>query len=1013
MQKSAFRLGCFLLMFFSSVLNTLAWQSDGIRICQYSSEKNTQRVISDDAGGAIISWQDSRGGFDCYVQKLDSSGAIQWSLDGVKLNTTGTNDGKGAQLSADGSGGAFVLWNDWPTPSIRVQRIDSLGSLQGPSGGLQLGSGVPQLYSNASGSAIVAWNRSSNIIVAQKINLSAQIQWAYGGVTICASTNAQSIVFTGDGASGAIVTLKYNSTIYAQRINTSGQALWSANGILITSSANASSTSVIVSDNAGGALIIWISSSGIIAQRIDGDGNMLWTSGGVSVCTQNTDSVAATTDGANGFIATWQDNRSGQNRIYAQRINNAGVAQWLANGVTICDASGGQMWPQLTNDIQGGAIITWQDYRNGTYDIYAQAVDSNGQNRWAVNGIPVCTAVGSQQRVKIAPDNYRGGIVVWDDTRDTTSQIYAQLITVSTPTVTVSPTITASFTITPTKTISATHTATPTPTPTVTPTTTPPVFAYSIFPNHGTTGGSVRAVVTGKNFLASPSSVKLVRAGQPDVTAASVAVKSNLLLTCTFNLVGAIEGIYDLLLDVSGATNSLPKSFQVLKPVALPAQWKIADMGVGDTPAILGTECGLAVGDGDNNGAQELFAANRNTKISQFTSSGASWARAQIPPYANTELASDVLVGDVTHDGQAEVYVAAQDNHVYQYGGVGWANKTDLGSGANKMAALCMGDGNNDGEPELYAACTDGHAYQFKYSGSWAKTDLGTAPAALRAITCGDGDNDSQFEVFASCLDHNIYQFKYNGSAWSMGNTIAGTGITYSLAIADPAHDGTMSVFGANEDRNLYQFQKSGATWSTAAVGTGGGPLYKVAWGDADNSGLYKLYAAGGDGHVYQFRLEGSQWLTADLGGAQTPLYSLALGDADNDNQYEAYALRDNSHAYQFKFSAVMPTPTPRPSVPDFQGRVIDPKYFYVYPNPTHGVNVKFRFFLPQSADVKIKIYTPTNNFVWETSGSYPGGWSELVWNASGMANGVYLYLGEGSNDNGRDRIVKKLVLLK
>jgi hypothetical protein len=106
------------------------------------------------------------------------------------------------------------------------------------------------------------------------------------------------------------------------------------------------------------------------------------------------------------------------------------------------------------------------------------------------------------------------------------------------------------------------------------------------------------------------------------------------------------------------------------------------------------------------------------------------------------------------------------------------------------------------------------------------------------------------------------------------------------------------------------------------------------------------------------------------------------------------------------------PTVTPTPA-PDFQGQVIDPQYFYVYPNPTHGVNVKFRFFLPQSADVKIKIYTPTNDFVWETSGSYPSGWSELTWNASGMANGVYLYLGEASNDKGRDRIVKKLVLLK
>jgi hypothetical protein len=107
-------------------------------------------------------------------------------------------------------------------------------------------------------------------------------------------------------------------------------------------------------------------------------------------------------------------------------------------------------------------------------------------------------------------------------------------------------------------------------------------------------------------------------------------------------------------------------------------------------------------------------------------------------------------------------------------------------------------------------------------------------------------------------------------------------------------------------------------------------------------------------------------------------------------------------------------TPTTPTPAPDFQGRVIDPKYFYVYPNPTHGVNVKFRFFLPQSADVRIKIFTPSEKFVWETGErNYPAGWSELVWNASGMSNGVYFYIGYASNDKGRERVVKKLVLLK
>jgi len=457
-------------------------------------------------------------------------------------------------------------------------------------------------------------------------------------------------------------------------------------------------------------------------------------------------------------------------------------------------------------------------------------------------------------------------------------------------------------------------------------------------------------------------SVKLIRAGQPSVVAANVAVKSNLLLTCTFNLVNAAEGLYDLLLDVSGATNSLPKAFQVLKPVALPGHWELMDMGVGTTPSIVGTQCGVSIGDGDNSGVQKMYATNRNAKFSEFAYQGSSWSCAQNPVSGNTAPFSDVLVADITHDGQAETYVAAQDNHVYQYSGASWGTKTDLGSGTNKMVALCQGDGNNDGEPELYAACADGHAYQFKYSaGSWAKTDLGAAPAALYAITCGDGDNDSQFEVYASCLDHNVYQFKYNGTSWATPVSIgAGGGTMFGLAVADPAHDGDMRLFGANEDHNLYQFQY-GSPWSVTPVAAGKGSLYKVAWGDADNSGAFKLYTVCGDGHVYQVRYENSQWLTADLGSVQTSLYSLALGDADNDNQYEVYVLGDNSHAYQFKFIHVAPTLTPTATPLPTQTAVAVPgSFFKAYNsqiNPAQGTQAKLRWYQPQDGAVKLTVF--------------------------------------------------------
>src|SRR5687768_18288989 len=40
-------------------------------------------------------------------------------------------------------------------------------------------------------------------------------------------------------------------------------------------------------------------------------------------------------DGAGGIIVAWEDRRSTPSDIFAQRLNAAGVAQWLPNGIPI------------------------------------------------------------------------------------------------------------------------------------------------------------------------------------------------------------------------------------------------------------------------------------------------------------------------------------------------------------------------------------------------------------------------------------------------------------------------------------------------------------------------------------------------------------------------------------------------------------------------------------------------------------------------------------------------------
>jgi hypothetical protein len=137
-------------------------------------------------------------------------------------------------------------------------------------------------------------------------------------------------------------------------------------------------------------------------------------------------------DGSGGAIITWEDYRSGTySDIYAQRVNPSGVPQWTANGVAICTASYDEYELDVVTDGSGGAIITWQDRRSVTnYDVYAQRVNPSGVPQWTANGIVVCAGSDDQEDHAVASDGSGGAIITWEDYRSdgTYSDIYAQRI---------------------------------------------------------------------------------------------------------------------------------------------------------------------------------------------------------------------------------------------------------------------------------------------------------------------------------------------------------------------------------------------------------------------------------------------------------------------------------------------------------------------------------------------------------------------------------------------------------
>ena len=428
------------------------WEVDGVAICTANYEQWYPQVVSDSVGGAIITWRDFRSAsdYDIYAQRINTTGDVQWTTDGIEICTA--NDPQDyPQLISDGVGGAIITWQDNRSSNtdIYAQRINATGDVQWTPDGVKIGTafniqwGGPQLVSDGARGAIIIWydfrNGNADIYV-QRINATGEVQWTPNGVAICTANNAQeNPQLVSDGVGGAIITWQDrrsgSSHIYSQRINTTGDVQWTPNGVAICTATHAQYFPRLVSDGAGGAIITWQDSrpsgTDVYAQKINATGDVQWTTNGVEICTaSNTQwGIQLVRDKAGGAIITWQDYRSGVHNsgIFAQRINSSGDAQWITNGMEICTASNDQSSPQLISDNTGGALITWKDERN-SQDIYVQRVNSTGNVKWTPNGVEICTEDSVQWYPQLVSDGSGGAIITWQDNRNSAFDIFAQSI---------------------------------------------------------------------------------------------------------------------------------------------------------------------------------------------------------------------------------------------------------------------------------------------------------------------------------------------------------------------------------------------------------------------------------------------------------------------------------------------------------------------------------------------------------------------------------------------------------
>lgn len=264
---------------------------------------------------------------------------------------------------------------------------------------------------------------------------------------VCTAGNEQKMPqLVSDSNGGAVIVWEDSRSssdydIYGQWLDASGKAKWEANGMALCTAIGAQHYPQVVADSSGGFIVTWYDRRNgknydIYAQRIDANGKIKWTTDGVALCTASEDQYdpMPVADDSGGAIITWQDRRNGNDYdIYAQQIDASGKIKWDANGISVCSVKGEQENPCAVPDSRGGVIITWQDRRNGdNYDIYAQRIDANGTRQWTGNGMEICTAAHDQRGPQLVSDKEGSAVITWQDMRNGSDyDIYAQRLDIN------------------------------------------------------------------------------------------------------------------------------------------------------------------------------------------------------------------------------------------------------------------------------------------------------------------------------------------------------------------------------------------------------------------------------------------------------------------------------------------------------------------------------------------------------------------------------------------------------
>lgn len=433
----------------------IRWSGDpssNLIVADRSGEETQAKILPRADGGFYVSWFDNTdGGYDVRLQRLDANGTEVWAHNGILVSDRSYGSTTDYGFSVDTAGNAILSFQCCAATSdesVLVYKIDESGTSVWGAGGVTVTTPtedvlVSYVTATSDGNVVAAWMNGSAQGRAQKLDANGTPMWGSTGITLPGpATGFKFIADIKAGLNGDAIVAWSNQAgstriLRAQKLaSADGAVLWGNDGVRVSDAGNlqAGYFPKIISDGAGGAIFAYYDIAGVAAltrvQHLDATGARLLGNDGVLVTTDTTNkhiNPAAVFDATTGDIhVVWIDTfvaTGGMvfDGLYAQRIDSTGGRSYGDTGKEIVpmtnstDGTNG-LSQTIALNAPAGFIAGWVTGSPSAVNNAISAVRLNGAGNLLWNQpTQLKTSITKTSRLTAATSEMGYAAFVWSD----------------------------------------------------------------------------------------------------------------------------------------------------------------------------------------------------------------------------------------------------------------------------------------------------------------------------------------------------------------------------------------------------------------------------------------------------------------------------------------------------------------------------------------------------------------------------------------------------------------------